>query len=68
MNGLIGRVPEPQNALVECAGQQYKPRTLREQLLDQKAGMSKRIKEIDEAIALLDRNPDFEKLQNLLTR
>jgi len=49
-------------------GSAYKPRTLRENLLDQKAAMETRMKEIDEALALLDRNPDFEKLQDLLSR
>jgi uncharacterized membrane protein YfbV (UPF0208 family) len=44
---------------------QYSP-TLRERIKNQKVEMENRIKEIDEAIALLDRNPDFERLQDLL--
>ena len=52
----------------QIEGLSYKSRTLREQLNDQKLGMELRIKEIDEAILLLDRNPDFERLQELLSR
>lgn len=67
MHGLIGQEMENQLAQGQ-ANAVYQARSLREKLLDQKAGMEKRVKEIDEAIALLDRNPDFEKLQNLLSR
>jgi uncharacterized membrane protein YfbV (UPF0208 family) len=64
--------------LIEQAGKQLAeqgiagmgPRvmTLRERLIQQKSQMQQRVKEIEEAIALLDRNPDFEKLQDLLSR
>lgn len=39
---------------------------VREQLLGIKAALEVRIKEINEAVEALDKNPEFEKLHNLL--
>lgn len=43
-----------------------RPISIRERLTRDMEAMLFRVAEIKEAIALLDRNPDFEKLQNLI--
>lgn len=47
------------------AVQHYKP-TMRQRMLQQKADLTQRLADVDKALTLLDKNPDFEECLNII--
>ena len=58
---------EQKEALQEIdTGQGIRPRSQKEQLQDQLSGLKERVAQCEEAIAILDKHPDMERLLTLM--
>lgn len=62
----FGNQYEPGEKAVCGVGLVGQPRTQKQQLQDQRAAHASQIEKLDEAIALLDKYPDVERLLTLM--